>query len=276
LNNVLDCSSIDMQTETTPFDNYAREYDAHFTDSPIGQMQRKRVQQLSQRYFKKQIDVLEINCGTGTDALFIAGKVRYVLATDISKEMVKVANKKKAQSGLVNLEFLTADINKVHQSAAKQYDLLFSNFGGLNCLNPVEIKQFSQQIAPFIKEDGHLIFVLMGRNCVFENMYFRLRKDPALHRRRALNGVGTKIGDQTFLTHYYSDVELSVLFAEHYSVLETKPVGLFIPPSYLNPFFKNKKVWLYILNFLERLFGRFSFLAAYSDHYLMVLKKEKS
>jgi hypothetical protein len=55
--------------------------------------------------------------------------------------------------------------------------------------------------------------------------------------------------------------------------ISSMPVGLFIPPSYLDPYFKNKGWILKILSFKEYLFGRFAFLADYGDHYLIHLQK---
>lgn len=60
-----------MQSHS-PFDAYASSYDAHFDNNPIAQQLRSIVQQTMLRYFQKGNSILELNCGTGTDAIFLA------------------------------------------------------------------------------------------------------------------------------------------------------------------------------------------------------------
>lgn len=78
------------------FDAEAEKYDAVFSDSAIGQLQRKRV-----RHFGDKIlfdiaphNILELNCGTGEDALWLAAGNRNVLVTDISGEMIGITKRK--------------------------------------------------------------------------------------------------------------------------------------------------------------------------------------
>lgn len=52
--------------------------------------------------------VLELGCGTGTTALRLAGNVRAYLATDISAEMIAIANEKIAAAPMPGLAFRAA------------------------------------------------------------------------------------------------------------------------------------------------------------------------
>ena len=76
----------------TPFDKIAPAYDELFTGTAIGKMQRNIIcnyldESLSQN---KVINILELNCGTGEDAVYLAKKGFSIVATDISDEMLKV------------------------------------------------------------------------------------------------------------------------------------------------------------------------------------------
>ena len=120
------------------FDHSASSYDQHFTKSQIGRMQRQRVW----NYLKKTLpaaplNILELSCGTGEDALFLSKMGHHVTATDLSKEMIQIArNKKQGHS----IEFNVMAIEEaVQKSNEKKYDLVFSNFGGFNCLSPEQI-----------------------------------------------------------------------------------------------------------------------------------------
>src|SRR5688500_10106525 len=85
-----------------PFDHIASTYDSIFTRSAIGQLQRKRVW----RYIDKIIpdlngfEMLELNCGTGEDAMMFGERGFNIVATDISQEMLKVTQKKAEQFSL--------------------------------------------------------------------------------------------------------------------------------------------------------------------------------
>jgi ubiquinone/menaquinone biosynthesis C-methylase UbiE len=52
--------------------------------------------------------VLELGCGTGTTALRLAGAVRIYLATDISAEMIAIAEEKRAAGPVPSLAFRIA------------------------------------------------------------------------------------------------------------------------------------------------------------------------
>ena len=78
------------------FDHTAHNYDQNFTSSPIGKVQRDLVFKSLESCFliSNQTRVLEINCGTGEDALHFGELGANVLATDISGKMVTVARQK--------------------------------------------------------------------------------------------------------------------------------------------------------------------------------------
>lgn len=255
------------------FDAYAEEYDGHFTQSPIGILQRKRVFHYLAPLLSKEKNVLELNCGTGEDALAISPFVNSVLATDISEDMILVANAKK--KNIKNVCFEPRDTRSLHKGLQKKYDIVFSDFGGLNCLSKQELQQFSKDIFPFIEKDGKLILVIMGRKCVWENLLFWKQKDSRYKRRETLKGIDTKINSSTFLTYYYAPKEIGTIFGEKFTVIAHKPIGIFVPPSYFNNYFENRKLRLKFLSFLEKRLGGFSFLSNYADHYLIILEKIK-
>ena len=85
---------INTMQSHSPFDAYASSYDAHFDNNPIAQQLRSIVQQTMLRYFQKGNSILELNCGTGTDAIFLAHHGMHVLATDSSSGMIHKTGEK--------------------------------------------------------------------------------------------------------------------------------------------------------------------------------------
>ena len=81
---------------TESFDIAATTYDNTFTYSKIGKLQRNLVYEHLSKILPidHNLDILEINCGTGHDAIWLANQGHRVLATDISSEMISIARSK--------------------------------------------------------------------------------------------------------------------------------------------------------------------------------------
>ncbi|MFN8447316.1 MAG: class I SAM-dependent methyltransferase [Anaerolineae bacterium] len=75
--------------------------------------------------------ILELGCGTGEDALYLAGRGVRVTATDASPAMLAVARAKTADQPLVFVQPL--DLNAL-PADFPAFDGVFANFGVLNCL----------------------------------------------------------------------------------------------------------------------------------------------
>jgi ubiquinone/menaquinone biosynthesis C-methylase UbiE len=252
------------------FDSYAKDYDADFSFSPIGKMQRERVYHFFTPHLKPNLNILEINCGTGEDAKRLSNLGHKLDASDISEEMIKVCKEKQIN----NVNFDTCDArNLLSKYKANNYDLIFSNFGGLNCLSTKELEGFIADASMLLKKDGILACVIMGRKCRWENFFFRIKKDARLHRRKTQNGLTTKINESVFNTYYYSPAEFAQLSKNHFKLLKHKPIGYFVPPSFFNSFYKNKLWLLKLFNAFEKLFAQFSFQSDAADHYLIILQK---
>ncbi|MEL7222689.1 MAG: methyltransferase domain-containing protein, partial [Bacteroidota bacterium] len=111
-----------------PFDAVADQYDQEFTHTDVGLLQRQLVyQQVEQLLSTYEISrVLELNCGTGEDAVWLAKKGLNVHATDISPKMVAVAQKKGDDSdiGQGMLTYQTLDCNQLSALGDRKFDLI--------------------------------------------------------------------------------------------------------------------------------------------------------
>jgi ubiquinone/menaquinone biosynthesis C-methylase UbiE len=87
------------QVEAAPFDAIASRYDETFTTSKIGQAQRAAVWSELAKTFRRGDRVLEIGCGTGVDACFLAERGVLVLASDSSSQMIAVTTRRVLESG---------------------------------------------------------------------------------------------------------------------------------------------------------------------------------
>src|SRR5436309_2671167 len=82
------------------FDALAPEYDSRFSESALGRIVRRAVWRWLDRAFVSGARVLELNCGTGEDAVHLAARGVRVLATDASAAMLDLARAKIGAAGL--------------------------------------------------------------------------------------------------------------------------------------------------------------------------------
>ena len=95
-------------TNVGAFDTLAAEYDLQFTTSLVGREQRRCTRKWLSRVVAGQnkLQILEINCGTGEDALWLSKMGHEVIATDQSPAMIAKAKQKAA------LQFLQEQLFK--------------------------------------------------------------------------------------------------------------------------------------------------------------------
>jgi ubiquinone/menaquinone biosynthesis C-methylase UbiE len=255
------------------FDTYAQTYDDHFTNSMIGKAQRKQVYKhaLNNAYFFNK-RVLEVNCGTGEDALWLVKQGANVLATDISESMLEVAN---AKTGDKDIQWKQMPAQDIAQLAPDTFGTIFSNFGGLNCLSPAEMEQFKNGCVKVQAYEDQLVMVLMARKCIWERFYYSyIQKDPSKAKRRsAKDGAEAVIEGKSARVYYYGPKEIKRLFKKEYRHVNTKPIGLFVPPSYMEDAFRKRKILFTLLVLLDKVFGNFSFLSDHADHYIIFFEK---
>jgi hypothetical protein len=261
------------RSQAAYFDNYAAVYDSHFTTSLTGKAQRTLVHDFLRKLADQKKSVLEVNAGTGEDALQLSDKFAKWLCSDISGAMVEQCRKKLSSN--INCSVIQSPIQEIEKNISGKYDLVFSNFGGLNCLSAEEIRTFAVSCSNMINHDGELVFVIMGRKCLWERFYFGLKGNlSASKRRMSREAIPANIEGAVCNTRYYSPGEIKDLFTGYFSVNTPRPIGFFIPPSYLNSFCQRHPVLFSVLKKLENLVSGMSRLADYSDHFLIHLQKK--
>lgn len=276
-----------------PFDSVARDYDAAFTKTAVGRLLRERVWQIlvdlgigglgyldannSNQQTPKSLNqqALELNCGTGEDAVWLAQQGFRVLATDISPVMVALTENKARQNGAIGrIQTQVRSFAEVGNLEGP-FDLVFSNFGGINCASPEELRKLSLDLQKLVAPGGYFVAVVMSRFCWWETQYYLLKMKPReAFRRRSRESVQACLDENTTVpTWYYSPDEIRRHFPD-FQAKRVLPVGFWLPPSYLNPFFEKRPRLLGLLNFLEKN-GAPAWLAPASDHFLICFEKAR-
>jgi SAM-dependent methyltransferase len=221
------------------FDAIALDYDREFTSTLLARTLREQVWARLATHFNAGNRVLELNCGTGEDAIWLARRGVRVTATDVSTAMLNVTERKARDCGVSELIEtraldLAAPLTWQGERSGVRYTGVLSNFGGLNCVQ--DLRPLAAFLADRIKPHGMVILVLMNRWCAWEIVWHLLHLQPrtALRRLRR-DGVEANIGRDTVHVWYPSIKALRQVFAPHFQLRRVIGLGVCLPPSYLDP-----------------------------------------
>jgi ubiquinone/menaquinone biosynthesis C-methylase UbiE len=263
----------------SPFDMMAETYDLDFTHTAIGQLQRTQVWEFLTpvlHSYKRPVKILEINCGTGEDALQLSRLGHDVTATDGSARMIEKAKQKALLLNENSIRFDVCRFDELHMHYGhEKFDLIISNFGGLNCIDKNNIRKLGQELSGMLGDHGKLFLVIMSKACLWEILYFSLTGKFGTAFRRRKKTVMFNAGTIGIPVFYYSPNSLKTIFSS-FTYSRSYPVGLFIPPSYLEKKFSSRQRWLLNLSRLEKKFSRYTALSNLADHFCIIFQKKES
>ena len=82
-----------------------------YSKSPIKNMDAYyQTMDRAKAHLSNEDSVLEIGCGTGSTALLLADSVKHITASDISANMIEIAQSKANDQGIKNTSFVQADV----------------------------------------------------------------------------------------------------------------------------------------------------------------------
>lgn len=254
-------------------DGMAGEYDRAFDRPGPGPRMRARVQEALLASFHAGESVLELNCGTGTDAVALAARGIRVTATDISPAMVDATRAKARLHGveaLVRTAVMdAADIERLDGSV---FAGAFSNFDGLNYLD--DIRPFARGIGRFLPPGAPLFCMVLNPVCLWEVAYFAstLRFSRALRR-------ATRRGEELTARHgpaplrLYFPGEFASFFDRDFTVAAVRGFGLLLPPSGFSRLYAARPSLLGALEPWDERLARTFPLRNLCDHCLIELRK---
>jgi SAM-dependent methyltransferase len=257
------------QRSALVFDQMAKDYDDVFTRSMVGRAQRDVVWNVLTRVFPNGAHILELNCGTGEDALFLARNSVSVTACDASEQMIQVATRRlRAEAPEASVQFHLLPTERLAElQAAPMFDGAFSNFSGLNCVS--DLRQTSDDLAALLSPNAPLVVCLSTRFCAWEMIWFLLHGKFRKAFRRCSGRAIATVGDFTVDVYYPTVRKLQQLFAPSFVLRSCMGVGITVPPSYAEVWIRSYPKLLRLLCAIDRIIFTLPVFRVLGDHVLL-------
>jgi SAM-dependent methyltransferase len=217
--------------------------------------------------------VLELNCGTGEDAFFLARHAIAVTACDASERMIQVASDRlQTEKPDAPVLFNLLPTERLRElGPTTRFDGAFSNFSGLNCVP--DLKQTARDLSALLLPHSPLVVCLSTRFCAWEMIWFLLHGNFRKAFRRCSGHATATLGEFTVDVYYPTVRKLQRLFAPHFVIRSCAGVGVTVPPSYIEPWIRSHPQVLCLLRAIDKIISPLPGFRILGDH--MVISFER-
>lgn len=233
---------------------------------------RNRVRNEVLQFIKPNAHLLELNCGTGIDSIYFAQKGYNVLATDNADGMLAALNEKASKLSLANLQTQKCSFNNLENINGKQFDYVFSNFGGLNCTD--NLGKVLYDIEGLLKPGGYFSLVIMPTVCPWEIAMLLKGKFKTAFRRFSKNTIAHVEGVY-FKCYYYNPSYITKRLQHSFNVKSIKGLSITTPPPFIEYFIERHPKTFRTLEKIENsICDKWPFYT-WADHYIITMQKKE-
>lgn len=250
-------------------------FDDTYASNTIIQYKRARVRNHIDQFLPHNSQILELNAGTGEDAIYFAQEGHQVHATDISSGMLdKLRAKVKNQKLENNISIEQCSFTQLAGLKRKvPYNLIFSNFAGLNCTENLE--DVLRSFKPLLADNGLVTLVILPPFCMWEFLLlFKGKFKTAFRRLNSKTGADAHLEGINFKCWYYSPSFIVHTLKDDYELLGVEGLCSIVPPSYLEGFAeKYPKLFTKLKAFEDRHKAQWPWKNI-GDYYIITLRKK--
>jgi ubiquinone/menaquinone biosynthesis C-methylase UbiE len=256
------------------FTKQAEVFDQLYQDNTIINYKRKRVRDHILQYLKPGSQILELNSGTGEDALFFARQGFKVHATDISSGMQAKLKEKvsyhRFEDHITNEICSFTQLDQLKNQGP--FDHIFSNFAGLNCTPDLE--QVLLSFSSLLRNDGKVTLVILPKFCLWETLLILKGKFRTAFRRfLSQQGRKSHVEGTYFKCWYYHPSFIKEKLKKDFEVINIEGLCTLVPPSYIEGVAEKYPKIYAVLVGLENKFKRSWPWKNIGDYYIISLKK---
>jgi ubiquinone/menaquinone biosynthesis C-methylase UbiE len=219
-----------FDTIAEAFSRTAEKYDAFAEDHPHLTRLRKKVYEHISRLLPRDSRIVELNAGTGVDAVELARRGYFVHATDIAPGMLERARDKMKRSGLRDrITVQECSFTETVKIQGAPFDAVFSNLGGLNCI--ADLSPVIKQLSKILRPGGIVTWVLMPHICLWEMAEVFRGNFRVAFRRFSHLGVTTHLEGLHFDVYYFSPHQVIKWFGDDFDLLALEGLSVITPTA---------------------------------------------
>ena len=212
------------------FSRTAEKYDSFAADHPHLTRMRSKVYAHLERFIPKAARILELNCGTGTDAVELARRGYTVHAMDNAPGMLKRLRDKVLRFDLGDrITFQQCSFTELNQIQGAPYDVVFSNLGGLNCVP--DLSPIIEQLPGVLRPNGLVTWTLMPPVCLWELAEIFRGRPRLAFRRFSLYGTRAHLEGLYFRVYYFTPQQVLQWFGDDYDCLAIEGLSVLTPTA---------------------------------------------
>ncbi len=221
---------IPFETIAEAFSRTAPRYDALAENNPHLTRLRDKVYAHLSRWAEPGARILELNAGTGIDAVQLARRGYSVHATDIAPAMLERIRDKARRFQLEGrITVQACSFTNLAEVEGGPYDVVFSNFGGLNCIS--DLGPVVSALPGVLRPGGLVTWVLLSPICLWE-LGLALRGQVRLATRRlARGGTLAHLEGLTFMVYYFAPGRVAAWFGRDYDRLALEGLSVITPTA---------------------------------------------
>ena|ERR1700730_837951 len=266
---------LNEQQAALAFNRQAIHFDELYNGNTIIQFKRERVREHVKTFLPTKASILELNAGTGEDAIWFASQGHRVHATDIAAGMQEMLRQKVKLAGLQGK--VTTELRSFTELEQLEcmgpFDFIFSNFAGLNCTG--ELDKVLSSFSLLLKPGGFVTLVILPKFCLWESLLL-LRGKLKTATRRFFSGDGrrARVEGEYFKCWYYNPSYIVKQLKQEFEVLSLEGLCTFVPPSYIEGFAEKHPRLYHTLSKLEERFKNSWPWRSIGDYYIITLRKK--
>ncbi len=219
-----------LRTIADAFSRTARRYDEFGSDHPHLTRMRGKVYAHLERVVPAGARILELNAGTGTDAVELARRGYRVHATDISPGMLTRLRDKVERLGLGDrVSSEERSFLELEGVAGGPWDAVFSDLGGLNCTP--DLRPVVAGVDRILRPGGVVLWVVMPPICLWELGLVMRGQARLAVRRLARGGSRAHLEGRYFDVHYFTPQQVVAAFGNSYEVLGVEGLSVVTPTA---------------------------------------------
>jgi len=268
-------SNSNEQLAAAAFSSQSKIFDELYSTNKIIEYKRERVRDHLKKYIHAGDFILELNSGTGQDAIWLAQQNCKVHATDIAGGMLEVLQQKIINEGLetsVSSELCSfTALNNLQQKGP--YNMIFSNFAGLNCTN--QLDKVLDSFSSLLKPNGIVTLVVLPKFCLWEFLLiFKGKFKTATRRFFGSKGRKARVEESYFKCWYYNPSFITERLHEDHKLLNIAGLCTIVPPSYIESFGdKYPKAFKFLKNKEDKWKSKWPWRYI-GDYYIISLQKK--